>query len=115
MAVVAAIGKARPGAGGGRLKERTGYHYGKARLGPGARGGGSGFRSRVARPHEQGQEWPQGPHQPLSPTPRAIRVAISGMPAKPTSSMLRIQASRPARASLTCGSSPLRRGIAQRM
>ena len=49
------------------------------------------------------------------PTPRAINVASIGIEAKPISSMLMIQLRRPARASLTLGSSPLRSGIAQRM
>ncbi len=54
-------------------------------------------------------------HQTGRPTPRAIRAASRGMVAKPASSMLRIQASRCARPSLTWGSSPLRRGMAHRM
>ena len=49
------------------------------------------------------------------PTPRAISVANIGIEAKPISSMLMIQLRRPAKASLTLGSSPLRSGIAQRM
>ena len=50
-----------------------------------------------------------------NPTPRAIRVAIKGIDAKPTNSTLMIQPRRVARASLTWGSSPFRRGMAQRM
>ena len=64
----------------------------------------------------QRQAQHQAQHQAAGrPTPRAISVASRGMAAKPTNSMLRIQASRWASASLTWGSSPLRSGIAQRM
>jgi len=82
-------------------------------------GGGDGFHPDGAAQQEWQHRQKQGGHQPArdpgSPTPRAIRVASRGIRAKPVSSIFRIQASRWARASLTWGSSPLRRGIAQRM
>ena len=56
-----------------------------------------------------------GDHAAGSPTPRAISVANRGTRANPTSSTLMIQPRRVARASLTFGNSPLRRGMAQRM
>jgi hypothetical protein len=56
-----------------------------------------------------------GNHAAGNPTPRAISVARRGTKANPTSSTLMIQPKRVARASLTFGNSPLRKGMAQRM
>ena len=104
------IREGRPGAPG------RGEWAGVAPLGgirPGRRGADgseTGDKGGQERPPRQGAA-----HQAGSPTPRAIRAASRGMAAKPSSSMFRIQDRRPARASLTWGSSPLRSGIAQRM
>ena len=85
---------------------------------------GRGLRGGHRHGHWQGQgqgrqrQW-GGKSSPWAqagrPTPRAINTAIKGTRAKPTNSMFKIQPRRWARASLTLGNSPLRRGIAHRM